>query len=159
MPRSDLTAQRSITLVDDLNNAGVNIPDIERTIGLFDEYIILRIQTTAAQTGFVSCCKQDFFLCHSMVPFCLCVPPGHGCARRDGDCGLSRRLQYKERISRWLSPWRKGQNSNLLPSPVPGAAHPHELPFHRVPPCRTTAKGAIKLIGEKGIEPSFSCEI
>lgn len=59
--------------IDDLNDSGMDIPDIERAIGFLDEYVVLRVQTTPAQTGFVSCCKQDFFLCHSMWFLSVCV--------------------------------------------------------------------------------------
>ena len=47
--------------VDDLNDSGMDIPDIERAIGFLDEYVVLRVQTTAAQTGFVASRKRDFF--------------------------------------------------------------------------------------------------
>ena len=47
--------------VDDLNDSGMDIPDIERAIGFLDEYIIFRIQTTALQALFVGSCKRDFF--------------------------------------------------------------------------------------------------
>ena len=69
MPRSDPTAQRSITFVDDLHNARVKIAHIKRAICFFDEYIILRIQTTTLKTILVGAGKRDFFLCHKHAPF------------------------------------------------------------------------------------------
>jgi len=64
MPRSDLTAQRSVMLIDDLDDACMDIADVQRDIGFLDEYIILRIQTTALEALFVGCRKR-FILCHS----------------------------------------------------------------------------------------------
>lgn len=49
-------------LIDDFDDACMNIADIQRSVGLLDEYIILRIQTTALETLFVGSCKRDFFL-------------------------------------------------------------------------------------------------
>ena len=77
-------------------------------------------------------------------------------ARRDG--GFLRSFPPSDNTRRGshsgLGPWRKGQDSNLLPSPVLGAAHPHELPFRR---CRPLCydRAAMKLIRESGIEPPF----
>ena len=94
MPRSDLTAQRSITFVDDLHNARVDITHVERAIGFPDEYIILRIQTTALEGLAVGVCKRDFFLFHRHAPFKFGELPVRTMAQNPdglGECGLSRR--------------------------------------------------------------------
>lgn len=120
--------------VDDLNDSGMDIPDIERAIGFLDEYVVLRVQTTALQALFVGSRKRDFFSAIA-CSFLFDVPSGLWLG--PGGMGVFAVFpavrQYKERISQWLTPWRKGQDSNLLPSPVLGAAHPHELPSQMCP--------------------------
>ena len=52
--------------------------------------------------------------------------------------------------------WRAGWDSDPLPSPVPGAAHPDVLPAREGgSPAALPPEEPIKLFGEGGIEPPF----
>ena len=72
MPRSDLTAQRSILLVDQSDLTGANVANDQGCVSLLYQDVIVRIKAALAQHRLLVVVQLCFFHNDS----CLGVPPG-----------------------------------------------------------------------------------
>ena len=104
----------SVMLLQDLHNACVDIAHIERGICFLDEFVVFRLHDTAAKHCAMTLLERLFFLRHkTLLPGCvslraMATPGGIG------EIAVFPAVRkYKERISQWLTPWRKVQDSNL----------------------------------------------
>ena len=90
MPRSDLAAQRSVILIQNLHHSGAYVSNIQNGIGFFHKFKVLRIQPTLFQhEPLVSVqCRMFSMTTQSDAPFWVGIPPDHGCIRRDRSCAV-----------------------------------------------------------------------